>query len=100
MVAVRPSPSVARNLLDELRRKQQAVAAVIDGNLSLLDAAAWFRNGRVNVDGEALCRTVIGWVHLALCERPERAEAVSLRLEGELQSYLDRSGRGCLLPVP
>jgi hypothetical protein len=100
MVAVRPSPSAARDLLAELRRKQQAVTAVLDGKLSLLEAAGRFRDENASSDGETLCRTVIGWVHLALSERPEKAEAVSLRLEGELQSYLDRSGRGRLLPIP
>lgn len=98
MVAVWPPPN-ARDLLAELRRKQLAVSAVIDGKLSLLEAAGWFRNECTSVDGEALCRTVIGWVHLALCERPEKAEAVSLRLEGELQVFLDRTGPGRLLPV-
>jgi hypothetical protein len=45
-------------------------------------------------DVEALCRSVIGWVHLALSDRPERAEAVSGRLECELQSHLARFGFG------
>lgn len=72
-----------------LRRKQEAVAAVIAGRVSLLEAAETFRAaGCPWPDTETVCRSVIGWVHLALCDRPERAEDVSARLEQELQSYL------------
>lgn len=97
---IAPRPQASREMLAGLIRKQQAVAALIDGRLSLLEAAGRFRDAQASADGEALCRAVIGWVHLALNDRPERAEAVSQRLEGELQTYLDRSGRGRLLPVP
>src|SRR5262249_31304307 len=57
--------------------KQEAVAALIAGRLTLLEAAATFRAAgcpRPDADGESACRSVIGWVHLALCDRPERAE--------------------------
>lgn len=99
MVALCTPTQMAWELLSGLRHKQEAVTAVIDGKLSLLEAAARFRDGKANMDGETLCRAVIGWVHLALSDRPEKAEAVSLRLESELQSYLDRTGRGRLLVV-
>ncbi|HJZ60370.1 MAG TPA: hypothetical protein VKE74_35830 [Gemmataceae bacterium] len=88
------SPTGPRALLNGLDEKQQAVAGVIAGRLTLLEAAARFRaagGGPVEADGEAVCRSVIGWVHLALSERPERAEEVSARLESELQSYIGRA---------
>jgi hypothetical protein len=90
-VCVLPSsPALAR-----LRAKQRAVGRVIAGTLSLLDAAVCFGDGEKNPtghDGEALCRTVIGWVHLALSDRPEQAEAASERLEDELRTVLARHG--------
>lgn len=115
MIGYAPTPAVPvlpgdrRNLLTGLTRKQQAVAGVIDGRLSLLEAAAWFRAAGLDSpvadaqavppsEAESLCRSVIGWVHLALCDRPERAETVSGELECELEHYLGRSGHG-RLPV-
>ena len=60
--------------------RQQVVAELIDGRLSLLEAAWRFQNpgrplaGPVAwtdlLDGEALCRNLIGWVHLALRNHP------------------------------
>jgi hypothetical protein len=90
-VCVLPSsPALAR-----LRAKQRAVGQVIAGTLSLVEAASHFGAGDRDVagrNGEALCRTVIGWVHLALSDRPEQAEAVSERLEAELRAVLTRHG--------
>jgi hypothetical protein len=43
-------------------------------------------------DNENVCRTVIGWVHLALENRPEEAERITERLERELQICIDRFG--------
>ena len=84
------------SLLDALQRKQQAVTALIAGRISLFEAAARFRSSQSSVarvgDVESTCRSVIGWVHLALSERPEKAEAVSARLEAELQTHLERFG--------
>src|SRR5437763_1294716 len=85
------SPALVR-----LRAKQRAVGQVIAGTLSLVEAATCFGAGEKNGtgrDGETLCRTVIGWVHLALSDRPEQAEAVSERLEDELRMVLTRHGR-------
>src|SRR5437763_17021451 len=70
-----------------LRQKQWAVAGVIAGRLSLLEAAAWFRAAGAGADprpvpaveAESLCRSVSGWVQLALSGRAERAEAGSWR---------------------
>jgi hypothetical protein len=105
------TPGDRRSLLAGLTRKQQAVAGVIEGRLSLLEAAAWFRAAGLGAavpdprsvppaEAESLCRSVIGWVHLALCDRPERAEAVSGQLECELERYLGRSGPGRLPASP
>ena len=80
-------------------------------DLSLLEAAAWFRAAGLGTavadarsvppaEAESLCRSVIGWVHLALCDRPERAETVSGMLELELDGYLGRSGHGRLPATP
>jgi hypothetical protein len=93
-----PETTAPRALLAGLWLKQQAVVAVIDGRISLWEAAARFRSAQpAPADAEALCRSVIGWVGLALSDRPERAELVTRRLEQELQGYLDRFGR---LPSP
>jgi hypothetical protein len=93
-------PTTARALLAGLSHKQQAVTDVIAGRTTLLEAAARFRAAggtRVGADGEALCRSVIGWVHLALRDRPEQADLVAGRLEHELQDYQARFGS---LPAP
>jgi hypothetical protein len=99
VVAVRVSPHPTA--LARLRAKQRVVAQVIAGTLSLLEAAALFGtcgHDAAARDGESLCRAVIGWVHLALSDRPEQAEAVSQQLEEELQAVLAR--RGCVqLPL-
>ncbi len=103
-----------------LATKKEIIFQVIEGRLPLLEAAARFaavttrsitpeksadrrvdsnelafssRNFSRNLDDESICRTVIGWVHLALRDRPEQAEFVSNRLENELQTQLDRCGK-------
>jgi hypothetical protein len=94
MAALAPAPT-PRLLLAGLTQKQQAVAAVIAGRISLAEAAARFRaagGSLAAIDTEVLCQTVIGWVHLALSDRPERAEAVTARLEWELQNTRYRFG--------
>jgi hypothetical protein len=92
-----PAPCVIRAQLCE---KEQAVADVIAGRATLLEAATRFRRADgagPEADGEIACRAVIGWVHLALSHRPERAERVAGRLERELQYTLAPLGR---LSVP
>jgi hypothetical protein len=86
--------------LERIRHKQQIVAELADGRLGLVEAAARFGEeavgpaARTDVAGaESWCRTVIGWAHLALSDRPERADAVSSRLEQELESHLTRVPR-------
>ncbi|MDB5307012.1 MAG: hypothetical protein JWO38_1214 [Gemmataceae bacterium] len=93
-------PTTPHTLLTGLSRKEQAVTDVIAGRVSLLEAAARFGaagEARPDTDGEALCRSVIGWVHLALRDRPERADLVAGRLEHELQDYRAQLGH---LPTP
>lgn len=87
MGTLMPPPSVPRTLLAGLSQKQQAVADVIAGRLTLHEAAARFQaaDGET-ADGETLCRAVIGWVHLAFRDQPERADRVAGRLERELQT--------------
>jgi hypothetical protein len=85
-----------QNALQRIRHKQQIIADLVSGRLGLLDAAVrfWRQAGEgppARTDpasAESWCRTVIGWAHLALCDRPERADAVSDRLEQELESYM------------
>jgi hypothetical protein len=97
--------------LQRVQAKQDIVAQLVAGRINLLDAATRFRAAsqpvaewhggafrarpEENAD-EHVCRTLIGWAYLALCEYPERAEAVSNRLETDLQALLDRHGCICL----
>jgi hypothetical protein len=90
-----------RRALQRLRAKQEIIADVIAGRLPLLEATARFgaalsAGGAAPEDGEGVCRSVIGWVHLALCDWPERAEALTDELERQLQSHLARHGAVCL----
>ena len=107
----RSPASSPRAVLQGLEVKQQIISQLIDGRLHLLEAAARFQEvhrrsaaclqNTIGVpsgptDSESVCRIVIGWVHLALQDRPEQADAISDRLESELQSHLARFGRVCL----
>ena len=91
-----------------LQQKQAIINQVIEGRLPLWEAASRFQAAhqaaRVcletatgvpshSIDGEAVCRTIIGWVCLALSDRPEHADRVSERLEGELREFLDEKRR-------
>jgi hypothetical protein len=99
-----------RAVMQSLLAKQQIINELIAGRLELLEAAARFQAAHRTTaaclvvvaaapgDGESLCRTVIGWVHLALSGRPEEAERVSERLERELQGHLERQGQLSLPP--
>jgi hypothetical protein len=97
--------------LQRLQAKQEIVAQLVAGRVSLVEAASRFRAASQPVtegssyavfarqgqdSDERVCRTLIGWAYLALCEYPERAEAVSNRLETDLQEILDRQGYVCL----
>jgi hypothetical protein len=107
--AGRPQGDEYRRALARLETKQQIIADLIEGRLTLLEATARFRavqrgsgggSGALcrllanagSEDGEHLMRAVIGWVCLALSDRPERAEALSGELERELQNHLAQHG--------
>jgi hypothetical protein len=83
-----------RLALQRLEVKQRVITDLIAGRLSLLEATARFRavQSERAPSGAAAARAVIGWVHLALCDRPERAEAVSEELEQQLCDHLTLYG--------
>jgi hypothetical protein len=82
----------------QLRKKNEIVQQVCLGQLPLLEAAARFQSvsqpagqGHLShTDAEAVCRTLIAWVGLALADRPEQAATVTARLEAELELNLTR----------
>jgi hypothetical protein len=79
--------------LQRLQGKNQIIADLISGRLPLLDAATRFQALAADGRGEeATCRELIGWAHLALSDRPETADALSARLELELERHLSRQG--------
>jgi len=89
--------------------RERVLLAVEKNQLSLLEAAAWFRHlyaqppvSRTGLDAEAYCRDVIGFSHQrsrssAGIRRP--CPEVAWRLEAELQSLLDSPG-ALLVPEP
>jgi hypothetical protein len=100
------APALPKAVLLGLQQKQAIINEVIGGHLPLWEAAGRFQaahqaarvcletaTGVPNhtIDGETVCRTIIGWVCLALSDRPEHADRVSERLEGELREYLSRN---------
>jgi hypothetical protein len=104
------SPAIQKHnlALQRLDAKKEVIAQIIDGRMRLLEAAQQFRQlnrpvalgpaiGR-NVADEDLCRSLIGWVYLALSERPERADALSDQLEAELSAHLKLHGTVNLAP--
>jgi hypothetical protein len=97
-------------LLRRIAAKDEVIDRLLAGDLTLLEAAAWFR--RLNADPphlamdysmlagdseeEKVCRQVISWVghHLAMkAASASEAHDVVHRLEGELQERLRRDGR-------
>jgi hypothetical protein len=90
----------AEKALSGVRAKQHIISRLIDGELTLMEAAVRFfqadrasRPGRpVPPDGEEVCRTVIGWAHLALADRPEQADTLGERLEADLRNLRRRPG--------
>jgi len=94
---------------DRNEAKYAVAAAVVEGRLTLWQAAARFHDlhGRPaeypelfrqrnpgHSDGERLCRNVIAWVRGNA--EPKQGSAVATRLEQELQSRLEA---GDILPV-
>jgi len=98
-------PVLPKAVLLGLQQKQAIISEVIGGHLPLWDAAGQFQAAHQaaclcleaatgvpshSIDGEAVCRQIIGWVYLALSDRPEQADRVSERLEGELRETLTK----------
>jgi hypothetical protein len=99
-------PALPKAVLQGLQQKQAIINQVIEGRLALWDAAGRFQAAHQaarlcletatgvpshSIDGEAVCRQIIGWVHLVLSDRPEQADRVSERLEGELREHLTKN---------
>src|SRR5258708_35467226 len=100
------APALPKAVFLGLRQKQAIINQVIDGHLPLGEAAGRFQlahqAARVcleratgvpghSIDGETVCRTIIGWVYLALIERPEQADRVSERLESGLPALKNKT---------
>jgi hypothetical protein len=101
--------------------KRQIALDVIEGRLSLVDAAAKYGElnrqhpiaipldhgddhptplrSPVRTDEERLCRQVINWVGALLSEDPDRAKIVVARLELEYRTEQDKES-GVRLPDP
>lgn len=88
---VHPKPTLSCE--HRVRLKEQIVRDLIDGRLTLLEATMKFQqledsSAQPSRRGLhpliAACQRVIGWVALALGDRPERAEEVVGRLERQL----------------
>ena len=106
-------PALPKAVIQGLQQKQAIINQVIEGRLALWDAATRFQAAhqaaRVcletatgvpshSIDGETVCRQIIGWVHLTLSDRPEQADRVSERLDGELREHLNKTA--VALPTP
>lgn len=98
-------PTLPRAVLQGLQQKQQIIAAVIEGHIPLWEAGSRFQAAHRaasqclesatgvpsrTIDNESACRALIGWVCLALSDRPERADRVAELLEGELREHINR----------
>jgi hypothetical protein len=95
------------------RAKGEVIRRLLDRELTLPQAAAWFRSlnrplshggdplascaGKT--EGERLCRQVIGWAKAqAEQQSASEAEVVGRRLEAELRTCLERDGGEVRLP--
>lgn len=104
---LRPVPvaTLPKTVLQGIERKRAIIDEVIEGRLPLWEAAPKFQAASLAAskcmesatgvpnplaDSESLCRTIIGWVHLCLSDRPEQADRISARLESELTAHLNR----------
>ena len=106
-------PALPKAVLLGLQQKQAIINQVIEGKLPLWEAASRFQAAHQaarqcletatgvpshTIDGESVCRQIIGWVHLVLSERPEQADRVSERLETELREHLTKNPAAALTP--
>lgn len=99
--------------LERIAVKEQIAGMVAEDEMSLIEAAAWFRSlhekhgAKVNMlchnpslsAGENWCREVIAYAENKVLyqKSPSRADAIKQRLEAELQEILDCGG-GVVLP--
>jgi hypothetical protein len=101
--ALKNELAMPKAVLAGLQQKQAIINQVIEGHLALWEAAGRFQLAHRaagvclehatgvpshSIDGEEVCRTIIGWIYLALSDRPEHADRVSERLECELREQL------------
>lgn len=100
-------------IMERIGVKEKIVGMLAEDEMSLIEAAAWFRSlqenrgSQVNLlchkpgqsEGEGWCREVISYAeNKVLHEKsPDRANALRQRLEAELQELLDCRG-GVVLP--
>jgi hypothetical protein len=106
-------PALPKAVLLGLQQKQAIINQVIEGRLGLSEAASRFQAAHraasvcletatgvpsLTIDNESACRTIIGWVCLALSDRPEQADRVSERLEGELRDLLKKAAPALAQP--
>jgi len=106
-------PALPKAVLLGLQQKQAIINQVIEGRLPLSEAASRFQAAHQaasvcletatgvpshTIDNEAACRAIIGWVCLALSDRPEHADRVSERLESELRDLLKQRPTQALTP--
>lgn len=81
---------ISRPALQRMVEKQKIVSDLIEGQLPLVEATQHFERlqspacPRTYHEMEGRCRELIGWVRLALTDRPEQADVVTERLEREL----------------
>lgn len=94
--------------LERIRTKETIIAELASGEMSLFEAAAWFRALYEDVgtwpnpcrplpaydEGEGWCRAVIAYaeIHLQDKQSPSQAGTVRQRLEAVLQEQLERHG--------
>jgi hypothetical protein len=105
--------TLPKAVLQGLQQKQAIINQVIEGRLALWEAVGRFQAAHQaarlcletatgvpshSIDGETVCRQIIGWVHLALSDRPEQADRVSERLETELREHLKKNAVAATTP--
>lgn len=100
-----PASRSSRMALQRIENKMRIIQNLLDGELTLLEAAAWFRflnenppEHRVDIsnfwpgasDGEKACRQVIGFARAKLVQTTSAsdADATLARLEDELNQHL------------
>jgi hypothetical protein len=100
-----PAPEETKVILRRMREKTEVIEELLRGELTLLEAAAWFRFLNDNPpdcpcpfreqfpgrsDGEKACRSVLRWLTTTVCDRGEQkpSSEVLARLQTELDALL------------